>query len=130
MTYVDRPLGNSDALRFRAYFPRARTRIAQAERWGARSLLGMISVIAYLSRERGPTSSASLLAYEFLAATGSVLYESWDEDAHHRGRQGLVCERGCLRRMTDNLRLKAADEIRIHQEIFGRQFRRYHRARV
>jgi hypothetical protein len=32
--------------------------------------------------------------------------------------------------MTDNLRLKAADEIRIHQEIFGRQFRRYHRARV
>lgn len=129
MTYVDRPLGNNDLFRFRAYFPRVRSRIAQCEFWTAWSLLAIVSVIAYLARERGPTSSASLLAYEVLAAAGAVLYEAWHEEID-QPHQGLVCERGCLRRLTSDLHLKAADEMRVHQEIFGRPLSRYYRARV
>jgi hypothetical protein len=34
-----------------------------------------------------------------------------------------LCERGCLRRLTNNLHVKAADEIRLHQDLFDQRLR-------
>jgi hypothetical protein len=126
MTYVDRRLGNNDVW-FQAHFPRVRSWTAQAQDWGMSSFSALSSFLAYLATERGPTSSASMLIYGGLAAAGAALYDSWSGDLADPERPGgRFCERGCLRRLTSDLQIKAADEVRLHQEMFGRSFGQYY----
>jgi hypothetical protein len=124
MTYVDDRLENNKIIPFRTHSPRIRSWIAQAEDRIARSFLTFNSFFTYIAEERGPTSSASLLAYNGIAAAGAVLYEAWyaDQPDFDRPRSGLVCDRGCLRRLADELQLKAANELEVHRKIFRRSF--------
>jgi hypothetical protein len=124
MTYVDDRLESNKIIPFRTPFPRVRSWIARAEDGAARSFLTFNSFFSYLVAERGPTSSASLLAYNGIAAAGAVLYEAWytDEPYVDRPRSGLVGDRGSLRRLADELHLKAANELEVHRKIVRRSF--------
>ncbi|HVX37756.1 MAG TPA: hypothetical protein VHC71_16215 [Hyphomicrobium sp.] len=125
MTYVDHRLGNADIAQIRGYFPRVRSCIARSRDWGAEAFTALSSFLAYHATERGPTPSASALVYGGIAAAGAVLYEAWNADTADFGRptQGLLCERGCLRRLTNDLHVKATDEIRLHQDLFDQRLR-------
>jgi hypothetical protein len=129
MTYVDHRLETSKAIPFRIYFPRTRSLIAEAGNGAARSFLTFNSFLAYLADKRGPTSSASVLAYNGLAAAGAVLYEAWytDHGDFDRPRSGLVCDRGCLRRLAVDLHRRAMEEIEVHRAIFARRFEQQRR---
>jgi hypothetical protein len=124
MTYVDNRLENNKIAPFRTCFPRIRLLRAQVEDGAVRSFLTFNFFFAYLAGERGPTSSASLLAYNGIAAAGAVLYEAWygDHADFDRPCTGLVYDRGCLRKLASDLHLKAADEIDVHRKIFVRPF--------
>lgn len=124
MTYVDRHAGNASMTQNPDYHPLAQFGVALRNLLrGAHSALS--SFLAYLANARGPTPSASALVYGGVAAAGTVLYEAWtDTAAVENSSRGLVCERGCLRRFTNALHLKAADEIRLHQDVLGRHFKR------
>lgn len=125
MTYVDHHLGNADIAQLRGYFPRVRSGVAGFENLVMRTFVTLSSFLAYLASERGPTPSASALVYSGIAAAGAVLYQAWNADSADLGHpsHGLLCERGCLRRMTNEFHLKATEEIRLHQDIFGRRFK-------
>jgi hypothetical protein len=124
MTYADPGLETTKAIPFRIYFPRTRLFIAQTQDKAARSFLTFNSFLAYLADKHGPTSSASLLAYDGIAAAGAVLYEAWyaDHTGFDRPGSGLIRERGCLRKLAGDLHLRAVDEIEVHRKIFGRSF--------
>ena len=125
MTYIDHRLGDADIVQLRGYFPRVRSCLARSRDWGMGAFSALSSFLAYHATERGPTSSASALVYGGIAAAGAVLYEAWNADAADFGRptRGLLCERGCLRRLTNDLHVKAADEIRLHQDLFDQRLR-------
>jgi hypothetical protein len=85
------------------------------------TLSAVAAALAYVAHARGPTPSASALVYASVAVAGTILYEAWYENSTDDGqRRGLVCERGCLRRLTGSLRRKAIDEIRLHQDLLSR----------
>lgn len=128
MTYVDRSLGNDDVIRFRVSVPHLRARVAQARDWSTQSFLSLTSCLSYLATERGPTASASMLAYAGIAAAGMALYEAWVEADARRPNSGLVYERGCLRRVSHEVRLKVLDEVGIHRELLERSFNRHVRS--
>jgi hypothetical protein len=125
MTYVDRSLGSHEAIRFQFSAPSIRTRLEQAQEWSARSFVSLSSCLSYLATERGPTASASMLACAGIAAAGTALYEAWVEADVRRPNPGLVCERGCLRRLSNDVRLKALDEARLHQAVLERSVARH-----
>jgi len=127
MTYADRSLGNHEAIRFRLSVPSIRTRLEQAQELGARSFLSLSSCLSYLATERGPTASASMLACAGIAAAGTALYEAWVDADARRPNPGLICERGCLRRLSNDVRLKAVDEARLHQAVLERSVARHMR---
>jgi hypothetical protein len=124
MTYVDRSLGNHEAIGFQFSIPSVRARLEQAQEWSARSFVSLSSCLSYLAAERGPTASASMLACAGIAAAGTALYESWVDADARRPNPGLVCERGCLRRLSNDVRLKALDEARLHRAILERSVAR------
>jgi hypothetical protein len=126
MAFVDHSIGNNENVRFRAIFPRVRFWIMRALRWPEQASSALISFLAYLAAERGATSSASVLVMGGLAAAGAVLHQAWSPEIDDSGTRPLFCERGCLRRLMNDLQLKAADELRLHQDIFGRRFNYRH----
>jgi hypothetical protein len=124
MAFVDHSIGNNEIVRFRADFSRVRLWIARAWLWPEQASSAVISILAYLAAERGPTSSASVLVVGGLAAAGALLHQAWSTDSSDASP--LLCERGCLRRLTNDLQLKAADELRLHQDLLGRRFNYRH----
>jgi hypothetical protein len=125
MTDVDDFRGNGGTAQVLDYFPRIRSRAAWSRDFIVAVPRALSSFLAYLAIERGPTSSASALVYGAIAAGGAVLYEAWTIDAADTAPTSRepFCERGCLRRAANDLRLKTADEIRLHQDMFARRWR-------
>ena len=108
----------------RDYLAHVHSSIAAFWNLPLRALAAFSTFLAYIAVARGPTPSASALVYGGTAAVGTILYEAWHADpAAGYPSRGLLCERGCLRRWTNDLRLKAIDEIRLHQDVFHRRFR-------
>jgi len=127
MAFVDHSVGNNENVRFRAIFPRVRFWITRASRWPEQASSALISFLGYLSTERGATSSASVLVMGGLAAAGAVLHQAWSlEIDDSNTSRPLLCERGCLRRLINDLQIKAADELRLHQDILGRRLNYRH----
>lgn len=123
MTYVDHHIANTRVVPNRPYLENIHSYATALPKLlrGAHSACS--SLFAYLAHAHGPTLSASALLYGGVAAAGTVLYESWhDKPANEAPASGLFCERGCLRRLTSDLHLKASDELRLHQQVLGRSF--------
>jgi hypothetical protein len=127
MAFVDHSIGNNEIVRFRASFPRVRFWIVRASRWPEQASSALISFLGYLAAERGATSSASVLVTGGLAAAGAALHQAWSTEIDDSNiSRPLLCEPGCLRRLMADLQLKAADELRVHQDILGRRLNYRH----
>lgn len=124
MTYVDRQIGNASTVHIRYHLDALFSSAAAVGKFLGEAHSACSSLLAFISHAQGPTHSASALVYGGVAAAGTVLYEAWD-DAAEEGRptRGLICERGCLRRLSKRLHVKATDEIRLHQDVLDRRFR-------
>jgi uncharacterized membrane protein YdbT with pleckstrin-like domain len=112
MAYVDRSLGDNEVVHYRARFPTVRYWIA----WAA---LGLMLLLAYVAEQRGATASASVLTLTALAAFCAIMYRVWTSEIAITS-QRLIYKQGFLRRVTNELQLKAIEEVRLHQDILGR----------
>lgn len=123
MTYVEHHTANTRVVPNRPYLANIHSYAAALQKFLGGAHSACSSIFAYLAHSHGPTLSASALLYGGVAAAGTVLYESWnDASADGVPASGVFCERGCLRRLTNDLHLKASDELRLHQTVLGRSF--------
>ena len=112
MAYVERSLGESEVVHYRARFPTVRYWIA----WG---LLALVLMLAYATWQRGATASASVLALTAFVAFGAVMHRVWTSEIAITS-QRLIYKQGFLRRVTSELQLKAIEEVRLHEDNLGR----------
>jgi len=125
MTDVEHYAETASAAQNRPYLATVHSRAAAVRKvlGGAHSACS--SILEYLALRHGPTPSASALVYGGVVAAGTILYEAWDTTpAHGAPAPGLICERGILRRLTNDLQTKASEEIRLHQDVLGPHFRK------
>ena len=123
MTYVEHHTANTRVVPNRPYLANIHSYAAALQKFLGGAHSACSSIFAYLAHSHGPTLSASALLYGGVAAAGTVLYESLnDASADGVPASGVFCERGCLRRLTNDLHLKASDELRLHQTVLGQSF--------
>jgi uncharacterized membrane protein YdbT with pleckstrin-like domain len=114
MSYIQHSLGQSELLLYRARFPW----FYDAGAWGA--LLGLVAsgAIAY-TRDYGGLAAVFVLAglATFLAIMGPI----WTTEIGVTN-QRLIYKRGLLWRSTQELQLRAIEEVNLEQGLLGRIF--------
>jgi hypothetical protein len=108
---------------FGAHAKSLRSSLPVIRQWGTRTTLKLLHLPSSPILEPRPTSSGSVLFLRGLSAAGAVLYRNWGpEFVEFKTR--LLAEPELIGRRAVELRSKAEQEIRLHQDILARLVKR------
>ncbi|MGO4682353.1 PH domain-containing protein [Hyphomicrobium sp. 2TAF46] len=112
MSYIEQSLGANETVHYAARFPTAR----YAAAW-LTLLFGLVAGISCLLY--GAPAIAALIL--ICAATGfcAILYEPWTTEIAVTNLR-LIYKRGLFQRRTNDLQLRAIEEVQLHQNFLGR----------
>lgn len=114
MGYVEQSLGAHETVHYSARFPTVRYFIA----WLVIAAGLAAGLVCFMSNE--PLIGIAIVLFG-LAAFCSILYQPWTTEiavTNHR----LIYKRGFFQRQTNDLQLKAIEEVQLHQGFLGRLF--------
>src|SRR5262245_66674365 len=114
MSYITHSLGRNETLRYRAHFHWFYYFAA----WGAFLISLAGAAEAY---GRGLTWAAGLAAFLGVAAFLSIMIPIWTTEIGVTN-QRFIFKRGLLRRVTNELQLRAIEQVNLRQGIPGRLF--------
>lgn len=114
MSYITHSLGRNETLRYRAHFHW----VYYFAAWGAILISLGVAAEAY---GRGLPWAAGLAALLGVAAFLSIMIPIWTTEIGVTN-QRFIFKRGLLRRMTNELQLRAIEQVNLIQGIPGRLF--------
>jgi len=114
MSYITHSLGSNETLRYRAHFHWFYYFAA----WGAFLISMAGAAEAY---GRGLTWAAGLAAFFGVATFLAIMIPIWTTEIGVTN-QRFIFKRGLLRRMTNELQLRAIEQVNLRQGIPGRLF--------
>lgn len=114
MSYIEHSLGEAEALLYRARFPR----FAKAGGWAALVLAGVIAAVVYAN---GSGLIAGVVALAGLVVFVATLMPIWTTEIGVTN-QRLIFKRGLIWRKTQELQLRAIEEVNLDQGLLGRLF--------
>jgi uncharacterized membrane protein YdbT with pleckstrin-like domain len=112
MGYIDSSLGRDETLLYRARFHWAQKAVG----WGA---LGFFSLIALLVYWFGYSWIAGVILLLAIATFVAIMVPLWVTEVGVTN-QRLIFKRGLLFRSTDEVQLRAIEEVELHQSVLGR----------
>jgi uncharacterized membrane protein YdbT with pleckstrin-like domain len=114
MSYIEHSLGEAEALLYRARFPW----FYSASGWAALVLGGVVAAIAYAN---GLELVGGVLALVGLVVFLGILMPIWTTEIGVTN-QRLIYKRGLIWRKTQELQLRAIEEVNLDQGLLGRLF--------
>ncbi|MFT3731112.1 MAG: PH domain-containing protein [Hyphomicrobium sp.] len=112
MSYVEQSLGANEAVHYNARYPTGR--------YVAAWILLIAGVMgAVLFAGFGHTVFAGLSALAGLICFAWILYRPWTSEIAVTNLR-LIYKRGFLQRRTNDLQLRAIEEVRLKQDLWGR----------
>jgi uncharacterized membrane protein YdbT with pleckstrin-like domain len=112
MGYIDSSLGRDEALLYRARFHWAQRAVG----WGALIAFALVALFTYW---HGYSWLASILLLVGIAVFLSVMVPLWTTEIGVTN-QRLIFKRGFLFRSTDEVQLRAIEEVNLEQPVLGR----------
>lgn len=114
MTYVEQSLGDNETVHYRAHFPTIRYWFA----WSAISAGLLIALVClFYKHEWLAILSFFCGAVSFVA----ILYRPWTTEIAVTNLR-LIYKSGLLRCRSNDLQIRAIEEVRIRQDMWGRLF--------
>jgi uncharacterized membrane protein YdbT with pleckstrin-like domain len=114
MTYVEQSLGDNETIHYRAQFPTIRYALA----WLALAVGVGVGSVCFFYRHEWLALLAFLCGAVSLVG---VLYRPWTTEIAVTNLR-LIYKRGLFRRATNDLQMRAIEEVRIRQDLWGRIF--------
>jgi uncharacterized membrane protein YdbT with pleckstrin-like domain len=114
MTYIEQSLGANETVHCTARFPTGRYVLA----W---LLLGAGIVAGLITFVYGYALVGSALAICGIAALCWILYRPWTTEIAVTNLR-LIYKRGFFQRRSNDLQLRAIEEVRLRQDVWGRLF--------
>jgi uncharacterized membrane protein YdbT with pleckstrin-like domain len=114
MSYLEQSLGANETVHYTAQFPTAR----YVSAW----LVLVAGLIAgFVCLLYGAPVIAALIALCAITAFCSILYRPWTTEIAVTNLR-LIYKRGFFQRSTNDLQLRAIEEVRLRQDFWGRMF--------
>lgn len=114
MTYIEQSLGANETVHYTARFPTVRYLSA----WLVLVIGLMAGVLCVLY---GTSLIGLLIVVCGVTAFCSILYRPWTNEIAITNLR-LIYKRGFVQRQTNDLQLRAIEEVRLHQNFLGRMF--------
>jgi uncharacterized membrane protein YdbT with pleckstrin-like domain len=114
MSYVEQSLGDNESVHAFAYFPKARYLAA----WIV--LIAGTTAGVFAFAEGNSLIGATICACG-IAAFCWILYRPWTTEIAVTNSR-LIYKRGFFQRRTNDLQLRAIEEVRLRQDLWGRLF--------
>jgi uncharacterized membrane protein YdbT with pleckstrin-like domain len=114
MSYIEQSLGDNETVHYTASFPTGRYVFA----WLTLGVGIVAGIIAFVYEY---TFIGSALAICGIAGLCWILYRPWTTEIAVTNLR-LIYKRGFLQRRTNDLQLRAIEEVRLRQDVWGRLF--------
>lgn len=114
MSYIEQSLGANETVHYTARFPTVRY-------FSAWLILALGLVAEVLCVLHGASLIGLLIVLCAVAAFCSILYRPWTTEVAITNLR-LIYKRGLIQRQTNDLQLRAIEEVRLHQNFWGRMF--------
>lgn len=114
MSYIGQSLGANETVHYTARFPTAR--------YFAACLVLMVGLISgFVCLLYGTSVIAALIVVCAVAGFCAILYEPWTSEIAVTNLR-LIYKQGLFDRQTNDLQLRAIEEVQLHQGFWGRLF--------